>query len=210
MTALGSQLPSWYAAAHTRNLAAAAAHRLYRLRAHGAFHIGTHGPLVLVVPSPALLAPLVVQAIAPRPVHVLVDGSAPAALPAALRRAVGAIDFDAPTAITAQRRALAALADGRAVAVCGATWPAAYLVAASGASVVAVTLLGIDGRVGIDPPRPGSAIAAYVTAPVRVEVGEDPVRRSTRTVVGERIRQVVADGADEASRRAGLPTKEWR
>ena len=74
MTATGSiapAMPSWFAAAHTRNLASLVLHRLYRLQAHGSFHVGTEGPLVLVVPSRSPLAGLMVQAVAPRPVHVV-------------------------------------------------------------------------------------------------------------------------------------------
>ncbi len=203
-------LPSWYAAAHTRNFASAALHRIYRLHAHGAFHTGTADPLVLVVPGRAVLTGLIVQAVAPRPVHVLADATDPGALPAVLRRATGAIDVDTPTAVGAQHRARAALADGRAVAVCGRIDVAAYLVAVTGAPVAPVVLLGADGRVGIDPPRPGSTIDAYFSAPVTPTVPGDPLRVATRAAIGEFIRQVCADATDQAHRRAGRPTKGWR
>lgn len=203
-------LPSWYAAAHTRNLASLALHQLYRLRAHGAFHVGTDGPLLLVVPSEAVLAGVVVQAVAPRPVHVVVSTAAMTALPPVLRRVTGAIGVDAPTAVAAQHAARAALEDGRVVAVCGATVSAGYLVATTGVPVVPVTLLGVDGRVVSDPPRPGAQIDAYFVPPVRIDVPGEPLRVSTRAVVDENVRQVVADATEQAQRRAGWTTEGWQ
>ena len=199
-----SAMPSWTAAAHTRNLASLVLHRLYRLRAHGAFHVGTDGPMLLVVPSEAALAGLVVQAVAPRPVHVLAGPATMAAMPAGLLRATGTIATQAPTAVAAQQAAREALVDGRAVAVCGETSAVSYLAAVTGAPVLAVVLLGVDGRVPADPPPPRAQIDAYFTAPVPIEVPGDPQRSTTRLAVAEEVRQVVADATDQAHLRAGL------
>lgn len=197
-------LPSWYGAAHTRNLASLLLHRLYRLQAHGAFHVGTEGPVLLVVPSPSPLAGLIVQAVAPRPVHVVAQADADATLPAGLVRATGGIVVAASTAIAAQHEARAALADGRAVAVCGSTAAVPYLAAATGAPVLPVVLLGADGRAQNDPPAPRSRIDAYFVPPVSVQVPGDPLRAATRAAVAEQVRQLVADATDQARRRAGL------
>ena len=197
-------MPSWYAAAHTRNLASLVLHRLYRLQAHGAFHVGTEGPVVLVVPSPSPLAGLIVQAVAPRPVHVVAQAEADATLPPGLVRATGGIVAEAPPAIAAQHEARAALEDGRAVAVCGSTEAVPYLVATTDAPVLPVVLLGADGRVETDPPAPRTRIDAYFVPPERVEVPGDPLRATTRAAVAEQVRQLVADATDQARRRAGL------
>ncbi len=196
-------MPSWSGAAHTRNLASLLLNRAYRLRSHGAFHVGTTGPVLLVVASDAALAGVVVQAVSPRPVHVMASPAAMAALPAGLLRATGAIAVEGPTAVSAQQAARAALEDGRAVAVCGSEAPVAYLAAVSGAPVVPVVILGVDGRVPTDPPRPRSEIDVYVSAPVHVDVPGDPLRSATRLAVAEQVRQIVADAMDRAGRRSG-------
>jgi len=207
VTATGSiapAMPSWFAAAHTRNLASLVLHRLYRLQAHGSFHVGTEGPLVLVVPSRSPLAGLMVQAVAPRPVHVVAQAEPDATLPAGLVRATGGIAVDTPTAIAAQHDARAALEDGRAVAVCGSTDAVPYLVSTTHAPVMPVVLLGADGRLAADPPAPRTRIDAYFVPPVHVEVPGDPLRTTTRAAVAEQVRQLVADATDHARRRAGL------
>lgn len=197
-------LPSWSGAAHTRNLASLLLHRLYRLRAHGAFHVGTDGPLLLVAPARSPVTGLVLQAVAPRPVHVLAGDAIAATLPGGLLRATGAIQTGSPTAIDAQRTARAALADGRVVAVCGSSASVAYLAATTGAAVMPVVVLGLDGGTPTDPPAPRTAIDVYFVPPVRLDVPGDPRRPTTRAAVAEQVRQLVADATDQAYRRSGL------
>lgn len=198
-----SRLPSWYAAAHTRNLAGLVLSRAYRLRAYGAFHLGTEGPLVVVVPDETVLAGLLVQAVAPRPVHVMANDAMSAVLPGGFVRATGTIPVASPAGVDAQHAAREALEDGRAVAVCGARVSAAYLVAVTAAPVAVVTILGAEGRVPTDPPPPRTQIDVYASAPVRIEAGGEPLRATTRQAVEERIRQVTADANEQARRRAG-------
>ena len=198
-----SRMPAWYAAAHARNLGAAALRMVYRLQGHGMHALGTQGPLIVVCPSEAVLAAPVLIALAPRPIHVLPNAAlSTVASPTVLER-IGAIAVHAPTAIDAQRSALQALNDGRAVAVVGSQVDPGWLLAMSGAPLVVVTLLGESGAVSTDPPRPGARIQAYAFGPVSVEIPGDPLRTSVREAVGERVRQSVADATEWAERRAG-------
>lgn len=197
-------LPSWSAAANIRNLSATGLGLAYRLRVHGAHHIGTSGPLVIVCPSEGILAGALLQAISPRPVHVLANAAMRTVLPAAVLAATGSIVPEGETGVLAQFQALEALRDGRAVAAVGALVDPAWLVATSGAPVLCVTLVGEQGRVPTDPPRIRSRIGAYVSQQQVIEEHGDPLRVSTRAAVAERIRQVVTDAGEQALRRAGL------
>jgi hypothetical protein len=199
-----ASMPSWQGAAHVRNLSAGGLGLLYRMRASGAHHIGSTGPLVIVCSSEAVIAGAVIQAIAPRPVHVVPNAAMSAALPAALLQASGAIVPASTAAIEAQESALEALTDGRAVAVVGSLVDPSWLVATSKAPVLCVTLVGERGRVPTDPPRLRSLIRAYVSEQVTIASSGDPLRVSTRAAVTERLRQLIADADDQALRRAGL------
>ena len=77
-------MPSWRGAAHVRNLSSGGLGLLYRLQAYGAHHMGSTEPLVIVCSSEAVIAGAVIQAIAPRPVHVVPNAAMSAALPAAV------------------------------------------------------------------------------------------------------------------------------
>jgi hypothetical protein len=194
-------LPSWSAAAHARNLASAALRMTFRISVHGAHHVGTAGPLVIVAPSEGVLVGAVLHATAPRPLHVVASAAMMQALPAKALGASGDLSPAGDGAIGAQRQALAALRDGRCVALAGTTASPAYLVAVSGAAVVPGIVLGASGRVPTDPPRPRSRIDVFYYPPVHVEVAGDPLSASTRAAVAERIRQAVADAEAEASLR---------
>ncbi len=206
MTALVEvEPPSWSGAAHARNLASAALRMTYHLRAHGAHHVGTSGALLMVTRCEGVLAGAILHATAPRPLHVLANEAMAATLPEAVLAKAGDVPVELPTAIRAQRSALAALMDERAVVVAGSAVPVGYLVAMSGVPVMPVVLRGADGRVPTDPPRPRSRIDVYFAPAVAISVPGDPLRASTRAVVAEQVRQIVSDAEDLANRRAGHP-----
>ena len=195
--------PSWSGAAHARNLASAALRLSYAVRSHGTHHVGTSGPMLLVCRSEGILAGAVIHATVPRPVHVVANTAMSTALRQGMMTRAGVIPVVAPTAIDAQHQALAALQDERAVALTGAAVPAGYLVAVSGCAVVPVVLLGAEGRVPTDPPRPRSRIDAYYFPPVPIDVPGEPLRASTRAAVEEQVRQAVSDAERVAYQRSG-------
>ena len=197
-------MPSWRGAANMRNLTASSLGLLYRLQGHGVHNMGLSGPLILVCSSEAVIAGAVIQAVAPRPVHVIPNAAMSAALPPAILRASGGIVPTSTAAVEAQKAALEALVDGRAVAVMGSLVDPAWLVAASQAPVLCVTLVGEHGRVPTDPPRIRSLIRAYVSEQHVIAGAGDPLSVSTRAAVTERLRQLTADADDQALRRAGL------
>ncbi len=198
-----AELPSWSGAAHARNLASAAMRMTYRLRAHGAHHVGTSGPLLMVTRSEGLLVGAILHASAPRPIHVLANEAMTTGFPTAVLMRAGDIPVTLPTAIEAQRVAVAALRDERAVVVAGDSVPVGYLVGVTGVNVMPVVLLGADGRVPTDPPRPRSRIDVYFAPAVPVSVPGDPLRASTRAAIAEQVRQIVSDAEDLAAMRSG-------
>jgi hypothetical protein len=115
----------------------------------------------------------------------------------------GVIPIVLPTAIDAQRQALAALEDERAVVITGAALPVGYLVATTRVPVMPVVVLGAEGRVPTDPPRPRSRIDVYYSQPVHIEVTGDPLRASTRAAIEEQVRQLSFDAEAVARMRAG-------
>jgi 1-acyl-sn-glycerol-3-phosphate acyltransferase len=175
----------------------------YRMRAHGAHHVGTSGALLLVTRSEGMLTGAILHAAAPRPLHVLANAAMSTAFSRGVLTRAGDIPVERPTAIHAQQVALAALADERAVVVAGGDLPVGYLVAVTGVDVMPVVLLGADGRVPTDPPRPRSRIDVYFAPAVSVSVPGDPLRASTRAAVAEQVRQIVSDAEDLAAMRAG-------
>lgn len=203
MSAATMELPSWHGAAHARNLASAAMRVTYKVHPHGSHHVGTKGAAILVTRSESLLAGTVIHATVPRPVHVVANAAMGAALRQGLLTRAGVIPVRSDTAIEAQRVALGALEDDRAVALTGSTVSAAYLLAVTHAPLVPVVLLGAEGRVPTDPPRPRSRIDIYYSAPVHLTVQGDPLAVGTRSALGERIRQVLDDAEHQAAQRSG-------
>ena len=197
-------MPSWRGAAHVRNLSATGLRWAYRLQAYGAHQIDTRGRVIVLCPSEGVLAGLLLQAISPRPIHVVANAAMVAAFPARVLESTGGLVPVGTTALGAQLAAADALADGRAVAIVGSLVNPAWLVAMSHAPVVCVTLVGEQGKVPTDPPRIGSPIRAYVSAQHRLPTLGDPLRASTRAAVTEKLRQVMTDADDQALRRAGL------
>jgi 1-acyl-sn-glycerol-3-phosphate acyltransferase len=195
--------PSWSGAAHARNIASAALRMTYQLRTHGAHHVGTTGPLLMVCRSEGILAGAVLHATVPRPVHVVANEAMSSALRQGMMAKAGVIPVVAPTAVDAQHRALAALEDDRAVVLTGTTVSPGYLVAMSGAPVMPVVMLGAEGRVPTDPPRPRSRIDVYYFEPLEVGVAGEPWRTTTRAAVDERIRQLLSDAEQVAAMRSG-------
>ena len=193
--------PSWTAAANARNLASAALRMSYQLRAHGAHFVGTTGPLLMVTSCEGVLAGALIHATAPRPVHVVANEAMDHALPERVLSAAGDIRLSGPASILTQRRALAALDDGRAVVVAGSAAPVGYLVAVSGVAVMPVVLPGAVGRVATDPPRPRSRIDVFYAPPVALTVTGDPLRTTTRAAVEEQVRQLLVDAEELAAMR---------
>ena len=189
----GSDLPSWSAAAHARNLASPALRLAYRLDVHGANYLGGDGPLLVVCRSEALLSGSILHATSPRPVHVVANEAMSRVLGDRGLRASGDINPAMPGAIQAQRMARSALEDGRVVCVLGRSMPLGYVLASTGARVAVVVVTGAEGRVVTDPPRPRSTISVYAFEPVSLEIVGDPLRPATRAAVEEQVRQVVAD-----------------
>lgn len=195
--------PSWSGAAHARNLASAALRMTYQLRPHGAHHVGTSGPLLMVCRSEGMLAGAILHATVPRPVHVVANEAMGKALRQGMMTKAGVIPVSSDTAIEAQHRARAAIEDERAVVITGSACPTGYLVASTAVPVLPVVMLGAEGRVPTDPPRPRSRIDVYFMPPVTIEVPGEPLRASTRAAIEEQVRQVVSDAESQAMLRAG-------
>jgi hypothetical protein len=195
--------PSWHGAAHARNLTSAALRMTYQVRPHGAHHVGTTGRLLMVTRCEAVLAGSLVRALAPRPIHVVANAAMDAAVPAGVLASTGDVPLSGQFAITTQRRALAALADERAVLVAGAAVSVGYLAAVTGTLVMPVVVLGADGSVPTDPPRPRSRIDVFFAPPVHVASAGDPMRAATRSTLVEQVRQLLADAEQTAVMRLG-------
>jgi endonuclease YncB( thermonuclease family) len=155
----------------------------------------------MVTSCEGVLAGALIHATAPRPVHVVANEAMDHALPERVLSAAGDIRLSGPASILTQRRALAALEDGRAVVVAGSAAPVGYLVAVSGVAVMPVVLLGAVGRVATDPPRPRSRIDVFYAPPVALTVTGDPLRTTTRAAVEEQVRQVLVDAEELAAMR---------
>jgi len=78
-----------------------------------------------------------------------------------------------------------------------------YVAAASGALVMPVVVLGADGSVPTDPPRPRSRIDVFFLPPRNLDASATPLRQSTRSALAERIRQHMSDAEQEAVMRMG-------
>jgi hypothetical protein len=197
------EAPSWHGAAHARNLTSAALRMTYQLRPHGAHNVGTAGPLLMVTRCEAVLAGSLVRALSPRPIHVIANEAMNRAVPWGVLTSAGDIPVSGPYAVATQRTALAALADERAVLLAGSAVSAGYLASSSGVMVMPVVLLGADGTVPTDPPRPRSRIDVFFMPPATVSAPGDPLRSNTRSALVEQVRQLVADAEQVAVMRMG-------
>lgn len=203
MSEIDRQLPSWTGAAHARNIASAAMRVTYKVHPHAQHHAGVEGPAVLVCRSEGVLVGTLLHATMPRPVHVLANAAMMSALRQGMMAKAGVIPVRDDTAIEAQRLARLALEDGRAVAVTGSAVHPSYLLGMTGAPLVPVVILGGEGRVATDPPRPRSRIDVYYFEPIEVEVDGDPLRAATRASIDEQVRQAMADAEHIAALRSG-------
>jgi len=70
-------------------------------------------------------------------------------------------------------------------------------------TLVPLVLLGAEGRVTTDPPRPRSRIDVYCFEPITISVPGDPLRAATRAAVEEQVRQAMADVEHVAALRSG-------
>jgi hypothetical protein len=177
--------PSWHGAAHARNLTSAALRMTYQLRPHGAHHVGTAGALLMVTRCEAVLAGSLVRALSPRPIHVVANEAMSRAMPAGVLASSGDLPLSGPY-----------------VLVAGSAVPIGYL-AAAGLQVMPVVLLGADGTVPTDPPRPRSRIDVFFMPPTTVRSPGDPLRNGTRTALAEQVRQLLADAEQVAVMRMG-------
>ena len=157
----------------------------------------------MVCRSENVLTASLLQATVSRPIHVLANEAMSATINEGVMARAGVIPVNRPMAVDAQRMAIAALRDDRAVVVTGSDIPVGYLVALTGAPVMPVTIIGADGRVATDPPRPRAKIDVYYSEPVALAEAGDPLRPATRTRIEERVRQLVADHDRAAMRRSG-------
>lgn len=203
MTDSVDALPSWSGAAHARNLASTAMRVSYKVHPHGTHHVGTSGPALLLCRSEGVLAGALLHASVPQPVHVVANAAMMAALRQGMMTKAGVIPVRSRTGIEAQHSAAAALEDGRVVALTGSTIDPAYLLAISGAPLIPVVMLGAEGRVPTDPPRPRSRIDVYYFDPVAIDVRGDAVSASVRAGITEQVRQVMTDAEGIAAVRAG-------
>ncbi|MFY9232189.1 MAG: hypothetical protein WAO50_09815 [Candidatus Nanopelagicales bacterium] len=198
-----SSLPSWSGAAHARNLASAAMRISYKVHPHGNHHVGNTGAAILYCRSEGILVGSLLHATVPRPIHVVANAAMTAALRQGMLTRAGVIPVRDETAIEAQRSARVALEDERAVALTGSAVHPAYLLATTGAPLVPVVMLGAEGRVPTDPPRPRTRIDVYFFDPVPIRVAGDPLKASVRAAIDERVRQAMDDAEGMAALRSG-------
>lgn len=190
--------------ATARNLVGPLVRMGYRIRVTGAHHCPRTGPLLVVAPYTGVLDPTVIASCLPRPVDVLVDPGALSSWGAHVPGRIVVGGDDPGPALRAAREILAA---GGAVGAWtgeGRERAAGYLLAGTGAPVMAVAVLGDRDRHPGNPPRWRSRVDVVMSEPVIWEPVPDAVSRLAVLQLAETIRQSVADHAAAARVRAGL------
>lgn len=165
---------------------------LYRFDVEGDTQVPLSGPVVFHIDGDELLTGAALKAIAPRPVHFIVTGAPNEVFLGRSQLLAGDIALEG-LGFHASQAALRVLREGGAVAFVGEHPPLGFLVAASGATVVPVTIAGAGGRVRTDPPRPGSRISIVFEAPIEIGAQGDPCALATVQEVAEQVRQARAD-----------------
>ena len=179
-------------AATLRNFTAPALKALYSLEVVGAEHVPLAGPVIFDISGIGVLVAPIVNICSPRPVHVVIDGALREVLSKKTRYFGGDIPFEDP-GFGAMRLALDLLKQGQGVGLMGELPPLGYLVAATGAAVVPVSVTGASGKVVTDPPRPRSKIGILFEAPIQISPLGDPCALATVLTVSEQVRQAQAD-----------------
>ena len=164
----------------------------YRFDVEGAAQVPTDGPVIFHIDGDELLAGAALKAIAPRPVHFIVSGAPNEVFLGRSQLLAGDIALDG-FGFHASQAALRVLREGGAVAFTGEHPPLGFLVAASKATIVPVTISGAGGRVRTDPPKPGSRISIVFEAPIEIDAQGDPCALATVQEVAEQVRQARAD-----------------
>jgi hypothetical protein len=179
-------------AATVRNLTSPALKAMYNLEVVGVHQIPATGPVIFDIAGSGVLVAPVVNACSTRPIHVVIDGALRQVLTKKTRYLGGDIVLDEP-GFGAMTKARHLLDQGAAVGLMGPFPSLGHLVAATGASVVPVSVTGAGGKVATDPPRPGSRIGILFQAPIQISPVGDPCALATVQTVGELVRQARAD-----------------
>ncbi len=179
-------------AATLRNFTAPALKALYSLEVQGAEQVPPAGPVIFDITGIGVLVAPIVNICSPRPVHVVIDGALREVLSKRTRYLGGDIPFEEP-GFGAVRHALDLLNHGQAVGLMGKSPSLGYLVAATGAHVVAVNVTGASGKVATDPPRPRAKIGILFEAPIQISPSGDPCALATVLTVSEQVRQAQAN-----------------
>ncbi len=208
------------AAATARNVGAILS-RVWDLRVTAAHHVPRTGPALLVANHTGLLDGPLLGAVSPRPVRILAKASLFEGVFGRVLQLAGHIrlDYGGPDR-SALHEALTALRAGGAVAifpeahrgrgdVARIRHGAAYVVARSNVPVVPVALLGTRpcGAPVTALPAPRATIHIVYGAPLRLGTA-DPGRRGEVAVLGEQLRQQLADHVALACRRTGTSLPE--
>lgn len=170
---MSTRLPSIRKAATVRNL--------WRLGLGKAYRITVDAPpirppiLMVCAPAGPLTTPLLRSAFA-FPVHVV----------------GGDIAWE-PPGIRATAQAIAAINEGRAVAVVNTSPAAAAIALATGVPLVAVQISGAHARIPTDPARPGSHIDIQVSAPAPGLDRQDHPTAAHIRLAQEMLRQRILD-----------------
>ncbi|MFA7324910.1 MAG: hypothetical protein WC005_11205 [Candidatus Nanopelagicales bacterium] len=179
-------------AATVRSLSGPALRALYRLQVEGAELVPASGGVIFEIEGDGLLAIPVLKAVAPRPVHAIIDGALGQVLLGSSRAWAGDIPLDG-LGFGAANAAIDLLRAGDAVAILGETPPLGLLLAASGAQLQPVRITGASGRVPTDPPRPRARIGIVFEAPIHISPIGDPYALATVQQLSEQVRQARAD-----------------
>ena len=179
-------------AATLRNLTSPALKAMYNVDVQGLELIPMVGPVIFDIKGEGILVAPVVNACSPRPIHVVIDGALRQVLSKKTRYLGGDIALVEP-GYTAAQRAIVLLKHGAAIGLMGQFPSLGHLQAATGATVIPVSVTGAGGKVATDPPRPRSHIGILFEAPIQISPVGDPCALATVQTVGELVRQARAD-----------------
>lgn len=174
------------------SISASALKFIYRIHVSGVSSVPTSGPVIFHIDGDELLSGPALKTVAPRPVHLIVSGALNEVFLGTSQAVAGDIPMEG-FGFAAAEQAIGVLEAGGAIAFVGDQPSLGYLMAASGAPIVPVRIMGAGGRVRTDPPRPGSRISIVFEAPIQIAVQGDPCALATVREVAEQVRQARAD-----------------